>query len=416
MSHRGECKMAGGKLVTVDLAVAAGRLADVRVRGDFFIHPEAEAKPTLDAVAAALAGAPADLDVPALAARVQAAVPFGVELLGTSPEAIAVAVHRAVTGDGDLHRAPELSRVGAFTAEEIDALTAGWRDLPWRLIPERSLPPALNVALDEVLTDRVAAWAGRQGGPLAPRAVETSRGDDAGPTPVQSSPLAERADYLESPPTLRFWRWAEPAVIIGRCQSVANEVDRAAAAEMGVRVVRRMTGGGAMFLQPHGAITYSLYLPETAVAGLSIRQSYEVCEAWVIRALRELGVDAHHVPVNDIACSEGKIGGAAQARRRGVVLHHTTMAYDMDPGEMVQILRIGREKLKDKAVASARKRVSPLVRQTGLGREAIVAHLFESFRLRFGGTTDELTADELAAAERLVGEKYGQPGWTDEFE
>jgi lipoate-protein ligase A len=171
-----------------------------------------------------------------------------------------------------------------------------------------------------------------------------------------------------------------------------------------------------MFLQPHGAVTYSLYLPESAVAGLSIRESYEVCEAWVVRGLRSLGVDAHHVPINDIACSEGKIGGAAQARRRGVVLHHTTIAYDIDPGEMVRVLRIGREKLRDKAVASAQKRVSPLVRQTGLSRDAIVASLFDAFRRQFGGTVDELTTDELATAERLVAEKYGQPGWTNEFE
>lgn len=177
-----------------------------------------------------------------------------------------------------------------------------------------------------------------------------------------------------------------------------------------------MTGGGAMFLQPHGAITYSLYLPESAVEGLSIRQSYEVCEAWVIRGLRSLGVDAHHVPINDIACSEGKIGGAAQARRRGVVLHHTTMAYDMDPGEMVRVLRIGREKLKDKAVASAQKRVSPLVRQTGLSREAIVNRLFDSFREQFGGTVSTLNAEELTAAEGLVRSKYAHPEWTDQFE
>ena len=114
------------------------------------------------------------------------------------------------------------------------------------------------------------------------------------------------------------------APVIGRCQSVANEVDAAAAAAMGVQVVRRLTGGGAMFLQPHGAITYSLYLPESAVTGLSIRQSYEVCEAWVVRGLRSLGVDAHHVPINDIACSEGKIGGGAGtalvAERRGGVV------------------------------------------------------------------------------------------------
>jgi lipoate-protein ligase A len=83
---------------------------------------------------------------------------------------------------------------------------------------------------------------------------------------------------------------------------------------------------------------------------------------------------------------------------------------------MVRVLRIGREKLKDKAVASAAKRVSPLVRQTGLSREEIVSHLFESFRMRFGGTVSELTTEELTASERLVQSKYGNVDWTNEFE
>jgi lipoate---protein ligase len=83
---------------------------------------------------------------------------------------------------------------------------------------------------------------------------------------------------------------------------------------------------------------------------------------------------------------------------------------------MVRVLRIGREKLKDKAVASASKRVSPLVRQTGKPRAEIVEHLFHSFKERFGGTVDELTPEELSAAERLVEHKYGSPAWTHEFE
>jgi lipoate-protein ligase A len=372
------CKTPGGKLVAVDLDVTGGFVTNFRVRGDFFVEPESAAEPTLQAIADGLHGTPADADVAALAARVRASIPYGVELLGTSPDAIAVAVRRAITGNPDAGDAPPLPRIGTFNEVEIGHLTVGWKTLTWRLLPERPAAPALNVALDEVLTDRVAAG--------------------------------------DSPPTLRFWRWTAPAVILGRCQSVVNEVDVAEAEAMGVHIVRRMTGGGAMFLQPHGAITYSLYLPEKALAGLSIRQSYEVCEAWVIRGLRELGVDAHHVPINDIACSEGKIGGAAQARRKGVVLHHTTIAYDMDPGEMVRVLRIGREKLKDKAVASASKRVSPLVRQTGKSRAEIVNLLFHSFKTRFGGTLDELTHEELAAAERLVEHKYGNPAWTHEFE
>jgi len=374
MKH-GECKTLSGQLIAIDLEVESGRMKGVCIRGDFFTHPESAKRATLDSIAAGLQGAPEDLEIAALAARVRAAVPFGVELVGTTPEGIAEALRRAVVNEVTV--TPALNRVGAFTSAEIDHFTDSWLSFDWQIIPERPLSPALNVALDEVLTERVASGL--------------------------------------RPPTLRFWRWTEPAVIIGRTQAVENEVDLVAAAAMGITVVRRMTGGGAMLLQPHGAITYSLYLPERAVTGLSIRQSYEVCEAWVIRGLRSFGVDAHHVPINDIACSAGKIGGAAQARRKGVVLHHTTIAYDMDPGEMVKVLRIGREKIRDKGTASAAKEVSPLVRQTGLSREAIVEHLLKAFQTRFGGRLDMLTANEMIEAEQLVVEKYGTEEWTRVF-
>jgi len=362
----GEWTTSDGKLIEVDLEMVEGRLQHLRVAGGV---------PLLlrDAIATVLNGVPSDLGAAALAARVRAAVPFGVELVGTTPIAIAQAIRQAVNAEAD----GSPGRVGAFKAEEIDRLTASWKAFDWRIIPEKALDPVLNVSLDEVLADRVA------------------RGD--------------------RPPTLRFWGWTQPAVIVGRTQAVENEVDLETVRALGVAVVRRMTGGGAMFVQPHGAITYSLYLPERAVAGLSIRQSYEVCEAWVIRGLRTLGVDAHHVPINDIACADGKIGGAAQARRKGVVLHHTTIAYDMNPHEMARVLRIGREKLKDKATASAAKRVSPLIRQTALPRESIVEHLRKSFQMQFGGTLDEATTEEMTEAERLVREKYGAEEWTRAF-
>jgi len=260
----------------------------------------------------------------------------------------------------------------------IDRLTDAWKSIPWRILSERPVSPALNVALDEVLVDRIAV-----------------------------------ADSL---PTLRFWGWDSAAVILGRCQSVANEVDLPAARDLGMTVVRRMTGGGAMFLQPHGAITYSLILPEVLVEGLTLRQSYEVCDAWCVSVLRELGIDCEYRPINDIACAAGKIAGAAQARRRGVVLHHTALAYALDNEEMLRVLRLGREKLKERGVASATKVVAPLNLQTALSREAIVEALRDGFIERYGGTIGELGADEMEAAEALVQTKYGTAEWTNEFE
>src|SRR6185312_76421 len=121
-----------------------------------------------------------------------------------------------------------------------------------------------------------------------------------------------------------------------------------------------------------------------------------------LQALEKVGIDAWYQPLNDITSRGGKIGGAAQARRRGAVLHHVTMAYDMDAEKMVQVLRIGREKLSDKGTTSAAKRVDPLRRQTGLPREDIIACMLEVFRQRHGLRAGSLTAAEQTAADRLI--------------
>ncbi|HEV2068075.1 MAG TPA: biotin--protein ligase [Thermomicrobiales bacterium] len=90
----GEYKTPGGKLVMVDLRQADGRLRDVTVSGDFFLYPD----DALEAITASLEGADASLDEGALAERVAGAIAPGTELLGTSPEGIAIAVRRALAG------------------------------------------------------------------------------------------------------------------------------------------------------------------------------------------------------------------------------------------------------------------------------------------------------------------------------
>ena len=92
MRGHGEYKMPGGKLVVADVAIAAGRLAQVAVSGDFFLEPDS----ALDAIDAALAGLPTDADEPALAAAVRSGLPAGVRMYGINAEAVAVAVRRAI--------------------------------------------------------------------------------------------------------------------------------------------------------------------------------------------------------------------------------------------------------------------------------------------------------------------------------
>ena len=249
-----------------------------------------------------------------------------------------------------------------------------WRALEWEIAGPAPQAPAMNLALDEVLTRRVG------------------RGERA--------------------PFLRFWGWAAPCVVIGRFQSVSNEIHFERASELGIQIVRRVSGGGAMLIEPESAITYSAYFPPTLVEGLSFPESYAFLDSWIIDALRELGIDAWYEPLNDIASAGGKIGGAAQARKDGAVLHHTTMAYDMTAGLLTLVLRIGLEKLRDKGIRSAEARVGPLRQQTQLPRDEIIAHLHSAFVALTGARPGALTADELAEAEELVAAKFGNDEWT----
>lgn len=249
-----------------------------------------------------------------------------------------------------------------------------WHDYDWQLIHTDAQSPAMHMALDEVLTNEVSA--GRRA------------------------------------PTLRVWEWADSAVVIGRFQSLRNEVDTDAAARHGIQVVRRISGGGAMFIEPGNTITYSICGPLSLVDGLSFQESYELMDRWVIEALAELGVQASYQPLNDITSPAGKIAGAAQARKGNAVLHHVTMAYDIDTSKMLEVLRIGREKLSDKGTTSAAKRVDPLRSQTGLPRAAVIERMTDTFRRNHGLRDDHLTADELGQAQVLARDKFDTLDWT----
>lgn len=342
----GEYKVHGGKLVVVDCSVVDGLLHGVRVSGDFFLDPDE----ALDDINTALTGLSAELPTAALSEAITAALPVGAVLFGFSTHAVAVAVRRALSQ------------------------ATSWLDHEWDIIAPSVLPTAINVALDEVLTEEVGA--GRRN------------------------------------PTLRFWDWNEPSVVIGSFQSVRNELDPAGIEKFGIEVVRRISGGGAMFMEAGNCITYSLYLPQSLVDGLSFEDSYKFLDDWVLAALEAIGVHAFYVPLNDIATDLGKIGGAAQKRlSNGAMLHHVTMSYDIDAEKMVQVLRIGKEKLSDKGTRSAKKRVDPLRRQSGLSRQEILDIMSGIFTDRYGARPSVLSAGELAEAAQRVERKFGTREW-----
>lgn len=299
----------------------------------------------------ALNGMPADSTASQIAAAIRSALSPEVAMIGFSPEAVGIATRRAL------------------------GHAVSWQDLTFDVIEAVTMAPAMHVALDEVIADEVG--------------------------------LGKRN------PTFRFWDWDSPLVVMGSFQSYRNEIDQEGADRHNIQVVRRITGGGAMFMEPGNCITYSLVVPGALVEGFSYEQSYAFLDDWVLGALADVGVNAHYVPLNDIASDKGKIGGAAQRRLvNGTVLHHVTMAYDIDADKMLEVLRIGREKLSDKGTKSANKRVDPMRSQTGLPRPEIMARFMDHFRGRYTCIDSTYSADELVRATELVRTKFATPEWT----
>ncbi|MFB6161041.1 MAG: biotin/lipoate A/B protein ligase family protein [Haloferacaceae archaeon] len=238
--------------------------------------------------------------------------------------------------------------------------------------------------------------------------------DERRPEPLHHGIDAEVLDRVgrgEAPPTIRFWRRAERGVLLGRFQSYEDEVATDYVEEADVTVVRRITGGGAVYVQPKGVITYSICAPREALPD-DVAEGFAVCNEWVAAALRELGVDARHDPLNDIAHPDGKVAGSAQIRRENAVLHHAVLSHTLDVEEMLRALRIGEAKLSDKAVASAESAVAPIGAYTDATVEEVLDHLRTAFTDSYGGAPASLTDAELRGARERVADRFGTAAWT----
>jgi lipoate-protein ligase A len=241
-----------------------------------------------------------------------------------------------------------------------------------RLIDEGEFDEPMHHALDEVMLDRLQA------------------GD------------------LE--PTVRFWYRTGSAVPLGRFQAYADEVAVDYVESEDIDVVRRVTGGGAMFAEPGDVITYSMYLP-TSMVPEGIEESYESLNQWVLEGLSAAGLEAHHEPLNDISHPEGKIGGSAQLRSGDAVLHHSTMSYSLDLAAMLKALRIGKEKVSDKAVKSAEKRVARITDHVEASRRDVIDSLIEALDSTYGTQNASYADETIDRARDLVETKFRREEW-----
>lgn len=244
--------------------------------------------------------------------------------------------------------------------------------MKWRVIPLHTTNAAMAMAIDEAVSEAVASG--------------------------------------KSPPTIRFWRWSPSAVSIGYFQGIEDEVNLDICRNSGIDVVRRRTGGGAVYHDYDGEVTYSVIGPQ-GIFPSGIRESYgEIC-CWVIDGLGNLGIDATFAPINDILVGQRKISGNAQTRRDGVLLQHGTILYDLDVEKMFSLLKISKEKISDKMIKSVKERVTRVLDYKIVSIEELYKSLLRGFTEGKEFSMGSLTADEIRRANELAESKYADKKW-----
>ncbi|MFW9890440.1 MAG: biotin/lipoate A/B protein ligase family protein [Candidatus Thorarchaeota archaeon] len=230
----------------------------------------------------------------------------------------------------------------------------------------------------------------------------------------ESIMLAMKAGNI--PPTLRLYRWNPSAVSIGTFQGMTEEVDLDFCHSQEIDYIRRITGGGAVYHDFDGEITYSIILPKGhRLAPDDIIESYRLLCGGVVKALEHLGIVGEFKPINDVIAGGKKVSGNAQTRRHLCVLQHGTILLDLDVETMFSVLRVPQEKISDKMIADVKERVTSV--RDLLNRAVSFDELAEALEVGFSKAMaidlilGDLTTEEAQTAARLRSERYNQDEW-----
>ena len=205
-------------------------------------------------------------------------------------------------------------------------------------------------------------------------------------------------------PILRLYGWKPSAVSIGYFQSLEQEVNVKKCKELGIDVVRRITGGGAVLHE--NELTYSFI---TKIYPANIIESYRsICEP-VVTCLYDLGFDAKFSPLNDITVENKKVSGNAQTRRNNVLLQHGTILLDVNVDKMFSVLKVPSEKIKDKVIQDVKERVMGLK----VSYDEVANKLWRSFGQKFQAEVfkDDVKSDESIEAKIMQKYKYSTYEW-----
>jgi len=253
----------------------------------------------------------------------------------------------------------------------------------WRLLELETHDAAMNMAIDEAILD--ARIAGKV------------------------------------PNTIRFYRWKPSAVSIGRFQDVYDQVSLDNCEKESVEVVRRITGGGAVYHDSDGEITYSVIVKREDLGAEDVTAGYDKICGGLVKALELLRVTADFNPGDykncpNIAINGKKISGSAQSFKHGTILQHGTLLMSVNLNRMFTFLRVPWAKTRFELVNIAEHKITSLENETN--SQATVQQAYSSLVQGFQQALNirllegTLTNEEEETAGILSGEKFSSKDWT----
>lgn len=200
-----------------------------------------------------------------------------------------------------------------------------------------------------------------------------------------------------------FLLWQnKPCIVIGRNQNAADEINRGYVRTRSLPVVRRMTGGGAVY-HDRGNLNFSFIINGEA-------DRVELCRP-IIDVLRSIGVVAEISGRNDILVGGRKVSGTAMCSRGGRSLFHGTLLINADLEAMSEALRPDENKLMGHGVKSVRSRVANLSEYTEEVSPDIIGAMLAGYMTERGGEIYELGESDIEAIEKLRDSKYSTDEW-----
>ena len=214
----------------------------------------------------------------------------------------------------------------------------------------------------------------------------------------------------------------DPCVMIGRYQIADREIDRARADAQEVGIVRRPSGGGAIYTD-EGTFLVSLLLPASAnleSVGSSLQKEARARFAkLIIENLAQRNIPLRLEGRNDLLLEGKKVSGIAQHSKGGACCTHGSLLFDTNLDALAAVLRVDDEKFRTKAVKSIRARVGNIkeyAAQESLNVEDSAEDFANIFKrdlyAELKAKQHTLSAEDLAGIEKIYKEKYANPTWT----